>query len=791
LPPENDVFRVISFFRRLADEVYGTGNVVRRIGNVSTGTGNVVGETGNFGTGTGNLGGRTGHDLSRIGNLFGHTGNLVDHAGHDVSGIVNHVSCTGDNVSGVGHGVSRVGNLIPDLGKHLSNLGKHLSNLGKTVSDTSHRFRRLILKAFVTYFPAAASAFSNAHAVTMKHLFSGLFLLFATVAVLRAEETIAPARVAAFADWLPAQPAGLGPRITDRAAWTALTNFLDAPAIVAAGQHELQRKLTEVTDEMFLEFSRNGNRSHWQDAEFPHRERIAIFTGAEAFENQGRFLPTLEKAIADVCAEKTWVYPAHDAGLKNFHGEAITPDLGATGLAAELAEADYILGDKLSPATRQLLRENVRRRVLEPFRAMIEGRQPETFWIRAEMNWNAVCVGNTVFAALALEESRADRAFFAAAGEHCIRNFIRGFGADGYCAEGIGYWNYGFGHFVLLTETLRVATGGKVDLLADERAEAAALFCERAEILPGIFPSISDCNPGTQPERWLKNYVGQRLGLSAAPNLRPLYAKELALSMAYANAMQTPAVVKTVSVPAENPLRSYFPAGGVLIARNGEKNSAPFAVCLKGGHNDEPHNHNDVASFSVFAGTNMIVCDPGGEVYTARTFGKHRYESDVLNSFGHAVPVVAGELQRAGRDAHAIIVGTNFTDAADTWTLDYSSAYAVKTLRQLQRTFVFKRGAEPSLTVTDEVKFSKPQTFETALVTWGDVQQLDAHTLKITDGASALRVTVDTQGRGFHLKKTVIHENVHTARLPVHVGLVLDEKISSAVITLRLTPEQP
>ena len=59
---------------------------------------------------------------------------------------------------------------------------------------------------------------------------------------------------------------------------------------------------------------------------------------------------------------------AHDGGLANFNGREITPDLGATGLAAELAEADFVLGDKLSPVTQKIAnlfptREDFRRMI--------------------------------------------------------------------------------------------------------------------------------------------------------------------------------------------------------------------------------------------------------------------------------------------------------------------------------------------------------------------------------------------------------------------------------------------
>src|ERR1017187_1429523 len=349
-----------------------------------------------------------------------------------------------------------------------------------------------------------------------------LLLLSAVLIVssfaLRAAETLDASRIREIAAWLPEQPSAFAWPITNRAAWDKLAASGAFNNTISGAEKFLSGPLPEVPDDLFLEYSKTGNRTHWQNAEFDRRGRIAKLTLAEAFENHGRFLPALEQVIAAVCAEKTWVMPAHDGSLKNFHGEEITPDLGATGLAAELAEADFVLGDKLSPATRRMIRDNIRRRVLEPFRAMIDGRQKETFWIRAPMNWNAVCVGNTVFVALALEPSRDDRAFFAAAGEHCIRFFLSGFTPDGYCAEGIGYWNYGFGHFILLTETLRQATGGKIDFLNDDKAIAAALFCRRSEILPGIFRSISDCAPGSKPSAQLTAYVCRRLGLDAGNN---------------------------------------------------------------------------------------------------------------------------------------------------------------------------------------------------------------------------------------------------------------------------------
>jgi hypothetical protein len=603
-----------------------------------------------------------------------------------------------------------------------------------------------------------------------------------------AEETLDPARIHEIASWLPAQPAAFAWPITDRPDWQRLAADPAFTNAIHAANKLLAKPLADVPDSLFLEFSQNGNRTHWQEAESARRGRIPRLTLAEAFENQGRFLPALEQTIASLCAEKTWVYSAHDPSLANFQGREITPDLGATGLAADLAQADFVLGDKLSPATRQLIRDNVHRRVLDPFRAMIEGRQKETFWIRAPMNWNAVCVGNTVFAALALVESRDERAFYAAAGEHCIRYYLSGFTPDGYCAEGIGYWNYGFGHFILLTETLRQATSGRIDLFNDDPAPAAALFCRRSEILPGIYPSISDVTPGTKPTAQFVAYVCRRLGLPVRGERLIGESSDLALCLALSS---LPADVPVVRQPAPvqaDPLRSFFPGGGVMIARNSAGATPAFAVALKGGNNDEPHNHNDVGSFSVVVGREMLVCDPGGEIYTKRTFGPHRYDSKALNSYGHAVPIVAGELQRTGAAARGVIVETNFTADRDVFALDIRSAYVVPSLEQLRRTFTFTRGPQPSLEVSDAVRFSRPESFETALITWGQARAVDANTLEISDHASRAHVIIDTQGHAFHWRQDLIDEDMEAHRKPFHLSITLDDKITNAVISLRIEP---
>ncbi len=608
---------------------------------------------------------------------------------------------------------------------------------------------------------------------------------------LQAAMRIDPARVRELAQMLPAQPVGVGRPITDRAAWDNLRRHRAFASLVNRAEALAREPVPALPEELYLDYSRTGNRTRCERVLSARTSRIASLTMAECLEDQGRFIQPLAKAIEAVCSERTWVYPAHDGKLDNFYGRRIDIDLRASAVGWELATVDYLLGDKLPAATRRLIRANVGRRVLQPFRDMVLGRRPELWWMRVRQNWNAVCLSGVVGSALALENSPDERAWFVAAGEKYIRFFLSGFTPDGYCSEGIGYWNYGFGHFLLMSEAIRQATSGGLDLLADPAALQPALYSLRTEILNGIYPSIADCHPGSRPDPQFVRFICARFGL------RPPHARGgefVSPSGGLVHALlfsflprPLPRVPETARLP-DTKLRTWFEDGGVLICRPTPGSETQFAVALKGGNNDENHNHNDVGSFSVVAGSSMVICDPGGEVYTARTFSAHRYDSKVINSYGHAVPVVAGQLQRTGKDAKAAVLRTDFQDGRDTLALDIRSAYAVPQLKKLERTFTFRRAEPASLTVRDRVRFTEPESFEEALITWGTCRKVSRDELEITDDKGAVGVKIDSGGLPFNIHDEIINENVPTPKKPRRIGIGLAHPVKDATITLRITP---
>jgi len=184
----------------------------------------------------------------------------------------------------------------------------------------------------------------------------------------------------------------------------------------------------------------------------------------------------------------------------------------------------------------------------------------------------------------------------------------------------------------------------------------------------------------------------------------------------------------------------------------------------------------------------LVLADPGSEVYTARTFGKDRYLSKALNSYGHPVPVLAGQLQRTGRKAQARVLRSSFGDVNDVLVLDISSAYDVNGLEQVQRNFVFSRQGSGSLTVTDQVRVSQAQTLETAVVTFGQVDRPGRDLLRITDQGASVQVRIDTQGQPFEVRTEVLDEDLTARKRPTRVGVRLADPVSAAQVTLRVEP---
>ncbi len=581
-------------------------------------------------------------------------------------------------------------------------------------------------------------------------------------------------RITAIAAMLPAKPTGVGRPITDRAAWDALAKLEGFKKLIREADKINAAPIPVQSDALYLIFSKTGSRDEWQKVAFDRRSRFQTLVLAECATNHGTYIAKITQYVAALCAEKTWVMPAHDRNLANFKGETEYIDLGSSALGWQMATAYWLLGDKLDASTRDLIKNNITRRIIEPFHACYSGKQKPFGWMNVTNNWNAVCLAGAIGAALATVDDRTTRAEFIAAAEKYSKNYLAGFTPDGYCEEGLGYWNYGFGHYVLLAETIRQATAGQLDLLADPGVQEPAAFGRRIEIINGISPAIADCHVYAKPDASLMYYVNRRfnLGLPGYDALDTKITRDINEEMIYC----FPNAASLAPAPTTNAnyeLRTWFKDAGILICRPAENSNCHFGVAIKGGHNAGNHSHIDTGSYTVVVNDKCLILDPGGERYTARTFSSHRFESKFLNSYGHDVPMVAGQLEREGSDARAVVVKTDFTDTTDTLVLDLTSCYAVPDLLKLERTFIYSRQGAGSLTVTDHATFKTPQKFSTAFITLGKYAAVTSDHLIIEDNTQSANVTVQASGPT-KIAAEIIHED--TPNQPTRIGIAAGQK---------------
>lgn len=593
-----------------------------------------------------------------------------------------------------------------------------------------------------------------------------------------------PARVAEIAAWLAPAPHGLGRPATDRGAWNRLAALPEAAGILRDAEKALHTPPPDLPDDLYLEFTTTGNRRNYEQPYGQRSQRLAALLLAECLEDKGRFLPALERDLLAVCDERSWTMPAHDADLGNFNGTRLTVDLGSSARGWLLADVASWLGHRLTPAARERLRGEVGRRVLDPYlNAVRSGNINGNWWMRCNNNWNAVCSAGVACCALALLEPREERALVLAATEFSNPFFIGGFTDDGYCSEGMGYWNYGFGHYVTMGLAVRAATGGRLDILTGDKLRRIAAYARGYQIQPGRSPWFADGGGAPSHEVWaLMRQVYPEAVPADTPAVALLIGGHATVGLRAFGQEPPP------SAPAAEglPIRTHFQDAQVLITRSGgATHDAPFGAAFKGGHNAEHHNHNDVGSYAVvFDGVEMLG-DPGGEVYTRRTFSRERYDSPMLNSCGHPVPVVAGQLQATGRQSAARVLDASFADARDRFELDLAAAYRVPELASLVRTFTHDRTARV-ISISDEARFTSPQTFSVPIITYRDVVRRDDTTLHLHDEQRGVEVKIAAEGGAWRL----IDERLENPGKPSprRLAVTFDAPVTTARVRVTVTP---
>lgn len=594
-------------------------------------------------------------------------------------------------------------------------------------------------------------------------------------------------------DVIPGQGAALLPEMSDRAFWDHCVDRRLRSQIIALGDKVPASGPVLPDEALYMEYSRTGKRAGYEKVYFDYLAAIDRLALAACLSGDEKYVRRLEPLLAPLCGLPSWLLPAHDVGQKNWKGEAVTIDLVSSHVGWRLALLRQVFRSRFSPETVSMLDRELEKRVIAPFERMVAGRQPP-HWLYARNNWNIVClanVGGTLLAADLAPERRWK--LLDAVIKHSTY-FLDGFGTDGYCSEGMSYWSYGFGRYLILSLALYKASDGKLNLMDRPQARLAGKYPEKIRISETLFPAFSDCTPGVAMPR---NWIGVRDYLTGTPSeywksvriySRPSFT-EAALLLNFPRPEQKSGDVKLP--PASF---SEFPDAGIFVMRPAAGAKTRLSAAVKGGSNDEFHNHNDVGGFVLAVdGTVPVIVDPGSEYYSGRSFSSRRYESNLNNSFGHSVPRINGELQIAGKNTRSKVVKKEVSDEQIRIAFDIRNAYRqVPGIGKLERTFRYSREGTGLFEVADKAEFGKPMSFETALITFGTWKETAPGKLLLTYRGKSLEVAIDCGGVPFKVGSEEIRENIRWKENPHRIAVTLLEPVEKAEVRMTFrTPETP
>ncbi|MGV8831234.1 MAG: heparinase II/III domain-containing protein [Devosia sp.] len=541
---------------------------------------------------------------------------------------------------------------------------------------------------------------------------------------------------------------------------------------------------------LYLEFLRNGRREGYEDAQRARRQMLYRLTLAEWLEQSGEFLAAIENLAFARLEETNWAWPAHARTLD--FPERPTLDLAAAMTALDMAEVDYLVGDRLSAPMRARLRSEVNRRAIAPF---LE--RNDHWWLHSTPakqvnNWTAVCVAGVVGAACYFETDLDRLAEIITRGLHSLADYLETFDSQGGSSEGPDYWSYGFGNYVVLAQLLAARTGGQIDLLDDALVREVAQFPLRTVLTQGLWASFSDSDSTPQFHPGLLSYLADQLdlpGLTALGMHNDFHVEGF-------NQFIWPLRQFAWPLPASKSVfggtaHDWFAEMGWMISRLDPADPGSLRLAVKAGHNDEMHNQNDVGSFIVAHKGRIVLTDPGRGRYSKSYFGPERYDNLMASSRGHSVPMVNGYAQAEGAAHGASAVMHRNDDAADRLTFEMAAAYPDEAgLKALERDVVFDRVVPGGrITLRDSFAFAdKAVRFQSVLVTPLPVQIEDSG-VRIGDAAGGVHVAFDPAAVSV---ETEFHAQVEKQYAPsvdlTRVLFTATGQQATGVVALKISP---
>lgn len=461
--------------------------------------------------------------------------------------------------------------------------------------------------------------------------------------------------------------------------------------VINKAEKNLTDTIPMLTLSMYRDYLENGSTTVYGN---PYRTRMEMAMNlfvAEYTTDSGKYIDKLADVIWAMLDESTWVLPEHTVhtprketqrskvpgvvGDKYPHGL----ELGACYKASLIALIHHFMKEKLdaiSPLISERIVYELKNRIIEPFLKY------EFWWMgvggNKVNNWCPWIVSNVLLTVALVEEDMEKRERTVELSLRYLDNFINFCPEDGGCDEGPTYWNAGAACLYDSLELLDDMTDGFIDIFDEPLIKALGEYEARVNICDNYFVNFADARSTVVLNADMLERYGKRCSSDIITSLGKVMRKRSAwfdTSISYRTfrSLVTPLADDTEFQP-RAALNTYLPNLKIMALRESEIPSEGIFFAMKGGHNNESHNHNDVGSFILYRNGRPVLIDAGVGTYTRQTFSADRYKIWSMQSLYHNLPSFDGVGQLNGQ---AYASKNEIYDSENrSLTVDITDAYA-------------------------------------------------------------------------------------------------------------------
>lgn len=410
-------------------------------------------------------------------------------------------------------------------------------------------------------------------------------------------------------------------------------------------------------------------------------------------------------------------------------------DVAEMSMAVALG-LDWTAG-KLPKATIKLIQDALIEKGIKPS----YNERGNVGWINGNNNWNQVCHGGMIAAAIAVAEKDPELAAKTISRAlEGIPHALAEYGPDGVYPEGSTYWNYGTSFTVMTIAMLESAFGTDFGIGDYPPFLKSAVFRVLTNAPSGWYYNYADCGDrrgenGDMILAWFAKKTGNKAFFEKD---RFLHSPEQMDKLGRISGAGLVWLAQYRETSDEKIPAAWKGEGAnpIVIFTGGENDPHQYYFGGKGGRGFVNHGNMDGGSFVFELNGIRWVVDPGNQSYHdlektgfdlwGRCQDCQRWTLLTKNNFGHSTISVNNELHLV--DGMANLTGFNESGNPEA-TFDLTPAFGELLKRAIRK---FVRDSPTSLIIEDDLDLSD----QTELITW---QLMTTADVEIVRGGAVLR----------------------------------------------------